>query len=287
MRTSATDAWPSPHADVNTLLRVLRYEVTRILGPALVGMYLEGSLALGNLTAGSDVDVVVATEGELSDTTFAALRMMHERLNASGMRWTDQLEMVYLPIAALRRHDPAHATHPYLGRGPGERLRVITLSTDWVAHRVVLRERGIILAGPPPATLIDPITPDELCSALVEMMRFWWAPMAGEGAAADFLGQRGHQSLAVLTMCRLLYTLRTGEITSKSAGAAWGQANLDPCLFGLIERADAWRTDHAPDDTVLAPEQEIRATQALIRQVAAECEAWASARGDRSKHQAR
>jgi hypothetical protein len=276
--------------EVNTLLRVLQDEVTRLLGPALVGLYLEGSLALGDLTAGSDVDVVVATAGELADETRAALRAMHERLNTSGMRWADQLEMVYLPLAALRRHDPAHATHPYLGRGPGERLRVITLSTDWVAHRVIVRERGIILAGPAPATLIDPISMDELRSALVEMLRLWWAPMAeeraGEGAAADFLWQRGHQSLAVLTMCRLLYTLRTGEMISKSAAADWGQANLDPNWSELIERADAWRTDHAPDDSVLAPEDEIRATQALIRQVAAECEVWASARGDGSEHQA-
>jgi hypothetical protein len=30
-----TDAWPAPHANVNTLLRVLRGEVMRILGPAL------------------------------------------------------------------------------------------------------------------------------------------------------------------------------------------------------------------------------------------------------------
>jgi hypothetical protein len=268
---------------------VLQDEVTLLLGPALVGMYLEGSLALGNFTAGSDVDVVVATLGELSEETITALCTMHERLNASGMRWADQLEVVYLPVAALRRHDPAHATHPYLGRGPGARLQMITLSTDWVAHRAILRERGIIIVGPQPTTLIDPITPDELRSALVQMLRFWWAPMAeeraGEGAAADFLRQCGHQSLAVLIMCRLLYTLRTGEITSKSAAARWGQAKLDPSWLGLIQRADAWRTDHAPDDSVLAPEDEICATQALIRHVAAECEAWASARGDGSEYQ--
>lgn len=135
-----------------------------------------------------------------------------------------------------------------------------------------------MLAGSPPTALIDPITPDELRWTQVELMRFWWAPMAGEGAAADFLRQRGHPSLAVLTMCRMFYTLRTGAITSKSAAAGRGRANLDPCWCGLIERAEAWRTDHAPDDSVLAPEEEIRATQALIGQVAAACEAWASAR---------
>lgn len=38
------EAWPTPHADVNALLRALQHEVTRILGLALVGTYLSGSL---------------------------------------------------------------------------------------------------------------------------------------------------------------------------------------------------------------------------------------------------
>jgi hypothetical protein len=275
---SIADGRPTPHEDVNILLRVLQGEVTRILSHAFVGMYLSGSLALGNFTAGSDVDVVVASQGELAAKTLAELRAMHHRLYETGMRWSDQLEVDYIPMAALRRHDPAHADYPHLARGPGEQLHVITHYTDSVVYRVVLRERGIVLAGPPPTTLIDPVTPDELRWAQVELMRFWWAPMAGEGAAADFLRQSGHQSLAVLTMCRMLYSLRTGEIASKSAAAHWGLATLGPRWSGLIERADTWRTDHAPDDSVLAPEDEIRETQALIRLLGEECEAWANTR---------
>lgn len=178
------DGRSTPYEDVNALLRVLYGEVTHILSHAFVGMYLSGSLALGNFTAGSDVDVVVATQGELAAETLEALRMMHQRLYETEMRWSDQLEVDYIPLAALCRHDPAHAEYPHLTRGPGEQLHVITHFTDSVMHRVILRERGIVLAGPPPTTLIDPITPDELRWALVELMRIWWAPMAGESAAA-------------------------------------------------------------------------------------------------------
>jgi hypothetical protein len=32
----------------------------------------------------------------------------------------------------------------------------------WVIHRHMLREHGVVLAGPPPHTLIDPVQPDEL-----------------------------------------------------------------------------------------------------------------------------
>ena len=77
---SIADGRPTPHEDVNILLRVLQGEVTRILSHAFVGMYLSGSLALGDLTAGSDVGVVVATQDELAAETLAALRTMHHRL---------------------------------------------------------------------------------------------------------------------------------------------------------------------------------------------------------------
>lgn len=62
---------------------------------------------------------------------------MHKRHYEAGLRWSDQLEVDYIPVAALRRHDPAHDEYPHLARGPGEQLRVITHSTDSVAYRVV------------------------------------------------------------------------------------------------------------------------------------------------------
>lgn len=269
---------PTPYEDVNALLRTLRDEVRRILGPAFVGMYLSGSLALENFVAGSDVDVVVATAGALSVESVAALRTMHQRLYERRMSWVDQLEIVYIPIAALRRHDPANADFPHLDRGTGDQLQVMTHHTDWVVHRVVLRERGIVLAGPPPAALIDSISADELRQAQCELMRFWWAPIARGEGEAGYLDVRGYQSYAVLTMCRMLYTLRTGEITSKSGAARWARATIDPRWAGLIERADAWRTDGPPDETALATDEDCRATRDLIRLVERECGAWASAR---------
>lgn len=269
---------PTPYEAVNALLRALYGDVTGVLGEQFIGMYLYGSLTLGNFTAGSDVDVVVATDGDLPEKTLAALRTMHDRLYERAMRWVDQLEVVYVPVEALRRHDPDHACFPHLDRGPGEDLRVIEHATDWVVQRAILRERGIVVAGPSPATLIDPIAADELRAAQVELMRVWWAPMARDGEAANHLRPREYQAYAVLTMCRMLYTMRVGTITSKSAAAAWALGALDRAWAGLIERADAFRTSGPPDTTARASDEEVRATQALIRLTEAECERWAQAR---------
>jgi hypothetical protein len=46
---------------------------------------------------------------------------------------------------------------------------------------------------------------------------------------------------AVLTMCRALHTLESGEIASKRASARWAMHVLDPRWGLLIEQAAAWR----------------------------------------------
>jgi hypothetical protein len=38
----------------------------------------------------------------------------------------------------------------------------------------MLREHGVVLAGPPPRTLIDPVPPSELREAVLGILREWW-----------------------------------------------------------------------------------------------------------------
>lgn len=52
---------PTPYAEVNAILAEVQARVTAILGPDLLGMYLYGSLALGDFTLerGSDAKSVI------------------------------------------------------------------------------------------------------------------------------------------------------------------------------------------------------------------------------------
>src|SRR5262249_25210084 len=152
---------PTPYPEINALLDCLLTEVRRILGAEFVGMYLYGSLSGGDFDPeSSDVDFLVVTERVLPEEMVAALGAMHARIGASGMPWADGLEGSYIPRAAIRRYDPANNRHPTLGAdwdyGIGEH------NESWVIESVILRERGVTLAGPPPATLIAPFSPDEL-----------------------------------------------------------------------------------------------------------------------------
>jgi hypothetical protein len=241
---SAHDTRPTPYADVNALLQELLSAVQTVLGDHFLGMYIHGSLASGDFTPErSDIDFVVVTAGELPAEMLSALEAMHAGITASGSRWATRLEGSYIPQGALRRYDPTHAHHPAL-RADGT-FDVDHHASDWVIQRHAIREQGVVVAGPPPQTLIDPVQPDELRQATLGILREWWSPQLNDPGR---LRSSEYQAYAVLTMCRALYTLQHGTVVRKPAAARWAQAAVGERWAGLIERALAWRHDEQRDD---------------------------------------
>src|SRR5690242_9857721 len=200
---------PTPYPEVNALVQELLESVQTILGRHFVGMYLEGSLAGGDFDQESDIDFVVVTDVEISGDLFPALEAMHERIAAIDSRWALELEGSYLSQQALRRYDPAHTRHPYIEIGRGERLKMVDRDEAWSTHRYVLREHGITLAGPVPQSLIDPVSPSHLRSAMRSVLAGEPAQVLQEPAE---MKDRGYQSYMVLTLCRVLYTLQYGTV---------------------------------------------------------------------------
>ncbi len=248
----------TPYPDVNAVLDAVRSGARPILGSQFVGMYLCGSLATGDFDQSSDIDFVVVTADSIPEDIFAALRSMHAHIAAADSRWAAELEGSYIPRAALRRYDRSDARHPTLERGRNERLKWDWHGADWVIHLSILRERGLVLAGPPPRTLIDPVSPDDLRHAVRASLREWWAPMLDDTTR---LQNRGYQAYAVLTMCRILYTLELGTVASKRAAAHWAQGTLGEGWTPLIQRA--WRGRDEPNGPAEA--QDVNQTIDLIR----------------------
>lgn len=233
----ADDQLPIPYPDVNTLLARLLADIRSILGTHLVGLYLHGSLAYGDFNPRtSDVDFLIVTESPLPTETFSALKDMHARLFASGLAWSQKLEGAYIPKNDLRRHDPAHAPVAWLGVDGHFALEL--LGSDWIIQRWILREKGIILAGPPLAPLIDPVSADDLREAVRGSLREWWSPPF---PSPERFRSGEYQPYAILTMCRSLYVLEHGMVASKPAAARWAMETLGEPWAGLIEEAAEWR----------------------------------------------
>jgi predicted nucleotidyltransferase len=249
---------PTPHDGVNLLLADLVSGVTAILGDRIVAIYLDGSLANGDFDASSDIDFVVVTEDAISAAMFVDLRVLHEGLNAMDSHWATQLEGSYLSRRAIRRHDPANTWHPNIERGQGERLKMSDHDEGWMIHRHILRERGIVIRGPEPRALIDPVSPDALRSATVGVLRGWASHLLEDPQS---MHRRPYQSYVVLSLCRVFYTLEFGDVVSKRAAADWAQRALGERWRPLIRQA--WVNRQRPD--AKASTEDMAATLGLIR----------------------
>ncbi len=236
---------PTPHADVNAVLRCLLREMRGVLGAEFVGMYCYGSLSLGDFTPGSsDIDFLVVTEHEPLENMLHALDAMHTRIAASGLQWAEKLEGSYIPRAALRHDDPANNRHPTIGADWPFSIRAH--GSHWVIERHIVREHGVRIWGPSPKTLIDPVTPDAIRAAVRDALDGFWRAQL-DGPEPEWLRTRDYQAYAILTMCRALYTLAHGTVVSKPAAAVWAQQTLPLPWPDLITQALVWRYDTRPD----------------------------------------
>lgn len=242
---------PTPYPEVNTLLDALLAGVHSSLGEELIGFYLDGSLALGDFDpATSDVDFIAAVAHPVSPAAFEALADMHRQMRDSGRPMATELEGSYIHLSALRSHDPADAVFPNLERGSDEVLKYKEHHSDWVIHRYTVREHGIALYGPPPATLIDPVTPDDVRRATAGVPRSWWSTAEAE----DYIREAPLSALVIYvvpTMCRALYALEYGVVVSKPVAGRWALATQNTRWHPLIEGGMTQQMSEASREEIL------------------------------------
>ncbi len=220
-----------PHLDVDSLVSDLRQQLSSILGDNLVGIYIFGSVASFSYDPGvSDVDLLVVTADPLGEADYAELNLLHARL-AENELWADRIEVAYLPRQALRtfreRTTEIGIVHP------GEPFHQVQAGKDWLMNWYDVREHAIVVVGPEPTTLIDPITAPELQTCIHDYLRLFPDRVRSSR-------HRGSDAYAVLTMCRGLHTVIVGTSASKTAAADWAAATY-PSWRGLILEAKGWR----------------------------------------------
>lgn len=228
------------------MLHDLVTSVQSILADDFVGSYLHGSFALGEYDIHSDVDFLVAVEREVDKAELAALQAMHGRIYDLDSDWAKHLEGSYFAKGTLRRHDPASEPLHYLDNTSRELIR--SKHDDTLVVRWVVRECGVVLAGPAPDELIDPISADDLRMEVLSTMRDWGQEIF---ANPDQMSNRWYQPFAVLSYCRMLQTMHTGRVESKPAAVRWAEDALDSRWAGLIQRA--W--DERPNPSTKVKQQ--------------------------------
>jgi hypothetical protein len=142
----------------------------------------------------------------------------------------------------------------------------------WTVHLHGLRLHGIALQGPAPGTVVDPVAPDDLRRVAVRGAREWLTPYLQDPASMHL----GERAFVVLTACRILYTLDSGEIASKPAAGVWARERLDRAWTDIIDSALTWRKHHSDDSSIPLSD-----TIAFIRVVQNQVEQWDGPAGRR------
>lgn len=240
--------FPTPDPELNALLNELVTGIQSILGKNFIAAYLQGSFAVGDWDAHSDVDFLVATDHEVAEADVPALQELHVKLYAQKSAWAQHLEGSYFPKDLLKQGDPAKTPILYLDNGSTQFEK--SNHDNSLVVRWVVRERGIPLFGPDAKELIDLISANALRDEVRGVMRQW-----GEDILTGHwqVKNRWAQPFAVLSYCRMLHTLETGQIASKRAGAEWAQTALESGWQDVIQRAwderpDPWAKVHQAAD---------------------------------------
>ncbi|NYV68465.1 DUF4111 domain-containing protein [Bacillus sp. Gen3] len=199
----------------------------RHLKSNLIGVYLHGSLAMGCFQPQkSDVDILVIVKEKLSKEKKKGL--IQDIL---------QLEDYNLEMSVLVEKDIIDFKHPSpfeLHYSQVHRDRYLqdpdylcgdTVDPDLAAHLVVTYERGICLSGKPVKSVFKKIDRSYYIQSIVFDI---------DNSVQEIIYNPVYY---ILNLCRVLYYLSEGVVSSKKEGGEWGEKMVPHEYKELISKA--------------------------------------------------
>jgi hypothetical protein len=189
---------------------------------------LYGSLALGGFSEhSSDVDFLTVMVGHITEDDQMIIRNLHQDI-AHADPWTSRMDGEYIE---LEQAEAGEFDAPCLfvahGRLAGRRE---VSKAGWLT----LLQCGISVAGPEPAAFVPEVPWPDLEQEMDDNLNVYWTAHAD--AHLLFLGS-SWVAFAVLTLCRIMYTLDRHAVTSKPAAAGYALGVLPVKWHQLIREA--------------------------------------------------
>lgn len=227
---------------VRGILEVLHQRIPQVLGDNLEGLYVKGSLVLGDFNPEtSDVDLLVVIKEPVSEEDFPALVEMHDEIQTLPNPYAHELELAYIPIHAIQSFE-TRRRYPALERGEKQKLKGKSLGANWILEFWTVREHGVILYGPDPKTLIPPIFPDQIMGAVRTVLAEDWLAWVDTWDDPEWPTHQGEMRFVVETMCRASYTLEYARVSSKPVAVRWALEALAEPWPALIRHSQSWAT---------------------------------------------
>jgi predicted nucleotidyltransferase len=217
--------------EIRQVLTAFREAVHAALGENLVAIYVDGSLTMGDFEpASSDLDFLVVVREPPAADEIRQLDALHRRL-ARESPWGTRLEGEY---AAQRQLRPSGIEGPAITVEPESGLMPDVQNRFTAENVVAIREHGLVLYGPPPASVLPPVDRATLEAALRAYLSELLAPPRPDELSPGLLASR------VLNVARCLYGVETGRPCTKTSAARW-LGSRAPTLRPILSAALAVR----------------------------------------------
>ena len=169
----------------------------------LAALWAHGSLALGDYQPGrSDLDLIALVDAAPTGAQQRDLQRVHQALH-DLVPLARKLHCTY-----VARTEWADTGRDHLTWAHGELFaRPVT-----PVSRRELHLGGLVLRGPAPATVVPPVTDQELARFIRGDLRDYWYPNAGQ---ADLWLRDIWVDVGLLTFARATVTLRDGRLITK------------------------------------------------------------------------
>jgi streptomycin 3"-adenylyltransferase len=225
--------------------------VERRFGRRLLGLYLFGSLAAGGFVPGrSDIDLFAVLADDVNDEDLLALEAMHDKFVVEHPEWQDRVEVLYTSHSVLATFAAA-PTGTVARISPGEPLhhRDLEGNVGWLLDwHAVLTSREALF-GPAPQSLGPAVSPQLFRDAVLSQLREM-SVIARRNEVAYVPAQQGY---IVATVSRALYSLETGQSTSKANAIEWLAERRPDLADYLRSNYAAYRADiRGPHERLIA-----------------------------------
>ncbi len=197
------------HKDVTDLICEFRAELQRIIKNKFYGLYLYNSVAMGNFEPeSSDIDFIVVLNDILVDEEIDDLSILHNKLidkHVHGLK----LDGMYLQQDMIGKMNNNIETYPYVKEGNlfKEGYFDINYITWWS-----LKEFEMAIDSPSIKDRLEEIEFKDIINTMRYNLNQYWLPKLED---KEIFKEDMWVEFGVLTLSRIIYTLKEGGIISK------------------------------------------------------------------------
>jgi len=228
----------------------------------IYALSLYGSLALGGFAERtSDIDFLTVMVGHISEDDQVAIKALHQSLRRVD-RWACRLDGEY---AELDQIEAGELDTPclFVAHGGLAGRREVS-KAGWLT----LVQCGISVIGPEPAAFIPDVPWVDVEQEMCYNLGVYWAPKA---ASRWLFLSSTWVAFAVLTLCRILYTMDRHAVTSKLAAAEYALGVLPAEWHHLIHEALRVQTGEPGSSLYMSRVARASETRRFIREVIQLC----------------